>query len=188
MAKVASKKVFLFRIFSPHLRWSQFHEASRSCDRWILFHIEDSFGMRTQSSLTDTIQTTKVAFKQVFLFRILSPHRNWSQFHGPSRSCECWMSFTIEDSFGMRTQSSLTDTIQMTKVAFKKVFRFRILSPYLESSQFRRSTRSCDRWIWFHIENSFGTWTQRSFTDTNKLTKVAFEKVFRFRTFSPHLE
>ena len=188
MTKVAFKKVFRFRIFSPHLKSSQFHEPSRSCDRWISFHIENSFGTWTQSSLTDTNKMTKVAFKKVFRFRIFSPHLRSSQFHEPSRSCECWISFHIENSFGTWTQSSLTDTNKMTKVAFKKVFRFRIFSPHLKSSQFHEPSRSCECWILFHIENSFGTWTQSSLTDTNKMTKVAFKKVFRFRIFSPHLK
>ena len=152
-----------------------------------MIHIENSFGTWTQSSWTDTNKMTKVAFKKVFRFRIFSPHLKSSQFHEPSRSCECWIIFHIENSFGTWTKSSLTDTNKMTKVASKKVFRFRILSPHLSSSQFHAPSRSCECWIWFHIENSFGAWTQSSLTDTNKMTKVAFKKVFRFRIFSPHL-
>ena len=39
--------------------------------------------------LTDTNKMTKVAFKKVSRFRIFSPHLKSSQFHEPSRSCEC---------------------------------------------------------------------------------------------------
>ena len=184
---MAFKKVFRFRILSPYLRSRQFHEPSRSCECWMPFFIENSFGTWTQSSFTDTNKTTKVAFKKVFRFRICWPHLRSRQFQEPSRSCEYWMSFHIENSFGTWTQSSFTDTNKTTKVAFKRVFRFRILSPHLRSSKFHEPSRSCECWISFHIENSFGTWTQSSFTDTNNTTKVAFNKVFRFWIFSPYL-
>jgi hypothetical protein len=187
MTKVAFKKVFRFRIFSPHLTSSQFHEPSRSCECWIIFYIENFFGTWTQSSFTDTNNMTKVAFERVFRFRIFSPHLTSSQSNEPSRSCVCWILFHIENSFGTWTQSSLTDTNQMTKVAFKRVFHFRIVSLILSYIQFLEPSRSCDCWILFYIENSFGPWTQSSLTDTNKMTKVAFKKVFRFRIFSPHL-
>ena len=167
-----------FPIFSPHLKSSQSHGASWSCECWISFHIDNSFGTWTQSSLTDTNKMTKLAFKKVPRFRIVPPHLKSSQFHESSRSCECSILFHIENSFGtwIRTQSSLTDTNKMTKVAFKKVFRSRIFSPHLKPSQFHESSGSCECWISFHIENSFGTWTQSSLTDTNKMTKVAFKK------------
>jgi hypothetical protein len=44
MIKVALKKVFRYRIFSTHPESSQFHELRRSCERSILFQIENSFG------------------------------------------------------------------------------------------------------------------------------------------------
>ena len=188
LTKVAFKKVFLFRTLSPHLRSSQFHEPSRNCDRWILLLIENFLGVWTQGSFTDTNKLTKVAFKRIFRFRIFSPHLRPIQFHEPSRSCECWISFHIENSFETWTQSSLPDTNTLTKVAFKRVFRFRIFSPHLGSSQFHEPSRSCECWILFHIENFFGMWTQSPLTDTNELTKVAFKNMFRFRIFSPHLK
>ena len=146
MTKVAFKKGFRFRIFSPHLKSSQFHEPSSSRDRRILFHIENSFGTWTQSSsLIDTNEMTKVAFQKASRFRICSPHLWPSQFHGPSPSRECWISFHIENSFGTWTQSSLTDTNKMTKGDFnKKVSRFRIFSLHLRRSQFHEPSPSCE--------------------------------------------
>ena len=176
-----------FRIFSPRLKSSQFHEPSRSCECEMLFHIEDYFGTWTQSSFTDTNKVTKVAFKKVFRFQICSPHLKSSQFHEPSRSCECWVSLHLKDSFGTWTQSLKTDTNKMAKVPFKKEPRFRIVSPHLRSSQFHEPSRSCECRISLHIENSFETWTQSSLTDTYEMTKVAFKIVSRFRIFSPHL-
>ena len=52
-----------------------------------------------------------------------------SRVHEPSRSCECWISLYIENSFGTWIQSPLTDTNKITKVAFKQVFHFWIVSP-----------------------------------------------------------
>ena len=69
------------------------------------------------------------------------------------------------------------------KVAFKRASRFRIFLPHLKSSQFHEPSRSCDRWILFHIENSFWTWPQSSLTDTNKMTKMAFKEASRLRIF-----
>jgi len=42
--------------------------------------------------------------------------------------------FSVENSFGTWTQSSLNGNDQMTKVALKKVSRFRIFSTHLESA------------------------------------------------------
>ena len=63
------------------------------------------------------------------------------------------------------TQSPLNDTNELTAVAMQKVLHFWIFSTHLEPSQFykpRTPSRSCECWILFHIENSFGTWTQGS--------------------------
>ena len=35
-------------------------------------------------------------------------------------------------------------------------------------------SRSCECWILFHIENSFGTWTQSSLNDANKMSIMLF--------------
>ena len=48
--------------------------------------------------------------------------------------------FSVENSFGTWTQSSLNGNDQMTKVALKKVSRFRIFSTHLESAAAQRST------------------------------------------------
>ena len=149
--------MFCLRILSLPLGSSQFHEPSRSCECWIIFHIENSFGTWTQSSLTDTNNMTKVAFRKVSRFRIFSLRLGSSQFYESSRSCECWILFHIKNSLGTWTQSSSTDTNNMTKVAFKQVFRFRICSPHLGSSQLHEPSRSCECRISFLITNSFGT-------------------------------
>ena len=124
MTKVDSTNVFSIPdlLLSPHLRPSRFHQPSQSCECWISFHVENSFGTWTQSSLTNTKEMTKVAFKRrcAASGSLSSSHLRSSQFHGPSRNREWWISFHIEDSFGMWTQSSLTDTNKMTKVAFNK--------------------------------------------------------------------
>jgi hypothetical protein len=52
---------------------------------------------------------------------------------------------------------SLNADNEMTKVAMKKVFRYRIFSAHLESSQFHEPRRSGERSMLFQIENSFGT-------------------------------
>ena len=150
-------------------------------------YIENSFEAWTQSSLIFTNKMTKVAFKKAFRFRIFSPHLGSSLFHGLSRSCEGWIPFCTETSFGTWTQSSITDTNKMTKVAFKKVFRFRIFLPHLGLSQSHERSRSCEGWLISRIESFFGTWTQSSLICANEMTKVAFKKVFRFRIFSPRL-
>ena len=181
MTKVAFKKLFRFQILSPRLWSSGVCEPSLSCECWILFHIGHSLGTWAQSSLTDTNKITKMTFKTLFRFQNVSPHLRSSQFHEPSRSCKCWISFHTDDSLRTWIQSSFTDTNKMTKVAFKKLFRFRICSPHLRSCQFHEPSRACECWISFHIANSFGTWTRSSLTDTNKVTKVAFKKLFRFR-------
>ena len=187
MTEVASKQVFRFRVFSPHLKSSQFHQPRWGCDRWIWFHIENPFGTWTQSPLTDTNRITKVAFENVFRFRAFSPHLRSSQIHEPSRSCDRWIWFHIENSFETWTQSSLPDTKNMTKVAFENVFRFRAFPSHVKSSLFHKPSWGCNRWILFHIENPFGTWTQSSLPDIKKMTKVAFVNVFRFRAFRSHV-
>ena len=171
-----SKKVFRFRICSPHLRSGQFHEPSRRNECWISFDTENSSGTWTQRVHWPIRKGwLRWLSKKVFRFRICSLQLGSRQSHEPSRSCECWILFHNEDSSGTWTQGSFTDTKKVTKVAFKKVFRFRIVSPHLGSSQSHEPSRSCECWIIFHIENSLGTRTQSPLTDTNKMTKVAFE-------------
>ena len=148
MTKVAFKSVIRFQIVLPHLGLSQLDEPSRGCEGWILFHTEN-FGTWTQSSLTDTHKMTNVAFRKVVHLQIVSPHLGLSRFHEPSQSCKGWISFYIENSFGAWTQSSSTDTNKMTKVAFKKMFRFRIVLPHLRSHQFHEPSWSCECWILF---------------------------------------
>ena len=139
----------------PHLGSSWFHWPSRRCDRWILLHIGKSFGTWTQCLLSDTNNMTKMAFKKVSRFRILWPHLESRQFHEPRWSCERWILFHFQNSFGTWTRCLLTNTNNITKVAFKKVSRFRILRPRLRSSQCHGPRRSCDRWILFRIEDIF---------------------------------
>jgi hypothetical protein len=54
-------------------------------------------------------------------------------------------------------RGSLNADNEMTKVALKEVFRYRISSAHLESSQFHEPRWSGERSILFQIENSFGT-------------------------------
>ena len=94
------------------------------------------------SSLNVASQLTKVALKKVSSFRIFSTHPESNQFHEPLRSCERSVPPHIENPFGAQTQSSLNVTSKSTKVALKKVFRFRIFSTHLESSQFHERRQS----------------------------------------------
>ena len=143
MTKVALKKVFRFRVSSTHLDSGWFHEPSRSCERLTLFHIENSIGTRTQSSLNGNNEMTKVVLTKVFRFRVSSTHLDSGWFHGPSRSCERLTLFHIENSIETRTHSSLNGNNEMTKVP-PQVFRFRISSAHLDSGWFHEPSRSCE--------------------------------------------
>ena len=76
----------------------------------------------------------------------------------------------------------------MTKVALRKVFRVLTISAHPESSYLHEPSRSCERSVFFDIENFFGTWTQGSSSGRSKLTKVALRDVFRFWIVSAHPE